>query len=223
MNRNVVPRWWCSSQPGTSGRSGSCEQVCCCGKVAKFCPAATVIFSCTLSKVFASRSPCRQQPSYWFSSGVHWPLSHLLSQSYSKIYVSSLVMTLPSNSDSVWRYPHSHLTFPLIILQLPEHQFCSKFLHVQIFWDNLPNTVLFNVQLIQYPLNTQLMIATHHLPYPLIYDLSYLLKTYHSWCHLSHPSAPFWTSCASQKHVCGIVFGSYICWRILRVCDHRFH
>ena len=59
----------------------------------------------------------------------------------------------------------------LIILQLSWHHFCINFLHVWIFSENLPNTVLFRVQLTCDHLN-KLTIATHHLPYLLDVDFS---------------------------------------------------
>ena len=50
-------------------------------------------------------------------------------------------------------------------------QFCSDLHHFQIFGDNLPNTVLFHIQLTRKHLNSQPTIAEHHLPNPLDVDL----------------------------------------------------
>ena len=50
VNREVVPVRQCSSQPGTAGCSGQCEQVHCRGEAATFCPAITVVSYRALSK-----------------------------------------------------------------------------------------------------------------------------------------------------------------------------
>ena len=67
---------------------------------------------------------------------------------------------------------HLHVALLLIIILQSWYDFCTDFLHVQIFGDNLPNTVFFHVQLTCDHLNSQLMIATHQLPYPLKINLS---------------------------------------------------
>ena len=59
VNRKVVQVEESSSQPGTAGYSGCCEQVHCHGKVATICPAISLISSHALSKAYATESPCR--------------------------------------------------------------------------------------------------------------------------------------------------------------------
>ena len=65
-----------------------------------------------------------------------------------------------------------HVALPLMIIQQPWHHFCANFPHAQIFSVNLPNAVLFHVQLTCDHSNTQPTIATHNLLYPLDSHLS---------------------------------------------------
>ena len=59
VNREVVPVWQCSSQPGTAGGSGRCAQVCCHGEAATICPATTLVSSHALTEANAKGSLCR--------------------------------------------------------------------------------------------------------------------------------------------------------------------
>ena len=47
VNREVVAVQRCSSQPGTAGCSGCCQQGHCCGEAATICPATTLVLSHT--------------------------------------------------------------------------------------------------------------------------------------------------------------------------------
>ena len=96
---------------------------------------------------------------------------------------------------------HLHATLLLVIIQQSWQHFCTDFLHAQIFSDNLPNTVLFYVQLTCNHSNSQLTIAMHSaLPTRCSPEFC-SLKASNSWSHLPPPCTPLWTSCATQKHV----------------------
>ena len=65
-----------------------------------------------------------------------------------------------------------HVVLLLMIIQQPWHHFCADFPHAQIFSDNLPNTVLFHVQLTCDHSNSQTTSATHNLLFALDVHLS---------------------------------------------------
>ena len=159
-------------------------------EVATICPATTLISSWTLSKTYTLGSHCRfadslalwheltvdnashiekhNQHDFAFFGDVgdfHSLLKCLVSRSYSKIYVSSSVMIMKhvrfilKMLDNV--LTHLHVMFLLIIILQTWHHFRVDFPHVQIFGDNLPNSV-------QPTCNdsfSQPMIATYYLPY----------------------------------------------------------
>ena len=64
----------------------------------------------------------------------------------------------------------THLYAVLIIFQHSRSHFCKDFPHAHIFSNNFLNTVLFHVHLTCNHSNSQSMIATHHLLYPLDAD-----------------------------------------------------
>ena len=75
----------------------------------------------------------------------------------------------------------------------------------QIFGDNLPNNVLFHVQLTCDHSNRQPTIATHLLSYPLVVNLSPACGRPRALIDLS-PRDDLWSFCATQKLVCMTCF-----------------
>ena len=115
---------------------------------------------------------------------------------------------------------HLHAALLLIIIQQPWHHFCADFVHAQIFGDNIPNTVLCQVQLTCDLLNSQPTIATHHLPYPLDVDLSPACwrpptpgVIFHLLAPLSH------LLCHSKTRVRNMALSPCTCWSISSACD----
>ena len=128
VNRGVVPAW-----QGAAGCSGRCELVQCLSETVTICPTITLVSSRPLSEVYLARSSCwlancfscpvtrmhcewypshRRMSSIWLLTyclgfgdvgDFHLLSRHLVSRSYSKIHISSLVMTLQSMSCSIWK------------------------------------------------------------------------------------------------------------------------
>ena len=118
---------------------------------------------------------------------------------------------------------HLHASLLLIIIQQPWHHFCGDFVHAQIFGDNLPNTVLCQVQLTCDLSNSQPIIATHHLPYPLDVDLSPACWRPPASGVIFHLLAPlFDLLCHSKTCVCNMVLSPCTCWSISSACDGVF-
>ena len=104
--------------------------------------------------------------------------------------------------------------------------FQTDFPHAKIFSDNLPNTVLFHVQLTCDHSYSQLTIATQLLPYLLDIDLCLACWRPPASGVIFHLLALLFelllTSCATQKHVCNMVLFPHTCWSISSVCDGIF-
>lgn len=90
-----------------------------------------------------------------------WPVRHqtlplrALALGFRVALKNPRLMTSDGSSKQVWFIlkmlndvlTHMHAPLLLIIIQQPWHHFCADFPHAQIFADNLPNTVIFHVQL----------------------------------------------------------------------------
>ena len=173
VNWKVVPIWWYSYWPGTAKSSRHCELVHCQGEAWFILPqliSNTLSKEYTTGSLnrlanwsfgIVARTYGRQCPSHqqtwsmwlWFNclaffelsniEDFQWLLWHLVYGSYSKINVSSPVMTKQvwfslKMLDDVLIYLHVMLL--LIIFQPSWHHF-ADFLQAQIFLGNIPNIV----------------------------------------------------------------------------------
>ena len=82
------------------------------------------------------------------------------------------------------------------------HPVPLPFRHVQIFGDNLLKIVLFRVQLTCNHSNSQLMITTHHLPYPLDPDFSPACWRFPAPEVIFHLFTALFESLAPHKNTC---------------------
>ena len=106
------------------------------------------------------------------------------------------------------------------------NQVSLHFRHMQIFFDNLPNTVFFSpIQLSCDHSDMKLMITQHQLSYP--HNLGHrfcLLKASSSWNQVLLPCDPLWILSAAQKHVCPArhLINSVNFLKYFSVCDFFF-
>ena len=238
VNLEVIPvRWY--SWLGNITCSGCCEQVHCHGEAAMICLATfkqnlfvdlLMDWQELVVDDILHINECKQNNfdhlaifSFGDIEDLLWLLWHLVSESYSKIFVSSPVMTLRSKSSSVWRYLIIHwytymwsswLSF-CNLGTICALTFCMLKLSVMIF------------QMLSFFISSWLSIIRqstndHYTPHALhiqSWTRFYLLKASCSWSHLWPPYVLLWSCWATQKCVCDMVLSSYTCWSILSACN----